>query len=277
MKNLFFANNAAEAVSLLTEYGYCQYLPNARYLSLLSLAPLMKTFIELTNLSPEERKEWEIDVEGNKDPDDGLIERNGGLYDHKFFFHYKDMGRIIPFMENKESYKQNRNKWDYFLGILDDMHSSLSEDMYNLISTFNDMYPQHKIMKKVAKQNHPMRGVLRLLYYKPGYKVVAQPHYDQSLFTFHIADSHPGLIVGKENEKTREVYVQDENTILVFPGMKAELVTDGLIPAAYHVAVGDNITLTQGRWAIVFFYHCDIGISSQKISKMIKQKISSIS
>jgi hypothetical protein len=270
MKNLSLAQNPWSVAPLLLKNGYCLHKSTVQSYDLLQI---IKTFIALTSLPDSERKQWQIDADNDNDPDDGLIERNGGPHDQKFFFHYKSMERILSSMKGTETYGRNKEQWDLFLSMLNELHKTLSLYMEEIISSFHYSYPQYGLKRKIQEHPEGSRGVLRLLYYKPGHTVTAKPHYDPSLFTFHVADSHPGLIVGKDNEKEGTVYKPSEGTILLFPGIKAELATNGLLQAAYHTAIADDITMQQGRWSIVFFYHCKMTYSNAQLSEKIREKL----
>lgn len=273
MKNLSLADSSLDLIPLLINPGYGLYPARLPDLSIQSLQPLIDTFIELTNLPLHERQVWAIDADNDGDHDDGLIERNGGPYDHKFFFHYKNINRILPALAGKEMYERDKDKWNGFLNDLNNIHANLSQDMHDIVKAIDELLPWYDLLKKVKAQPISSRAVLRLLYYKPGHTVVAKPHYDQSLLTFHVADSRPGLIVGKENEVSKNIYFPDGASVLVFPGIKAEIATEGSISAGYHSAIADDVSMQEGRWSIVFFYHCNIGISASELTAIIKQKI----
>ncbi|MES2224453.1 MAG: 2OG-Fe(II) oxygenase family protein [Patescibacteria group bacterium] len=273
MKNIEIAKDAAELSQLLARDGCGLYTSSLSGLSLQALQPIIDTFMDLINLPKEERAEWEIDADGEDNPDDGLVERFGGGYDHKFFFHFKSMERIMHTMSGKQSYANQRDKWDKFLMGLEMIHARLCQDLLQVISAFDGLYPGHDMLEKIKQRNYQTRGIIRLLYYKPGHAVTAKPHYDQSLLTAHVAESRPGLIVGKENHEAGIVYVPDNRNMLVFPGIKADIATDNVMQAMYHVAVADETKIDEGRWAIIFFYNCEVPFTTKELSAKIQEKL----
>jgi hypothetical protein len=246
---------------------------------------IINTFIGLTKLPKSKRSQWAITTPGDREADDGLIERNGGAHDHKFFFHYRDMERLLPYLKERGLLKKDAQKHERFLAQLKTLHRNLSQDMEKVVDGLDASYPDFKIKERVQAQDKTSRGVLRLLYYKPGNEVLAKAHYDQSFLTFQVAESDPGLTI--EGKKVSPVH----GKIILFPGIKAQMVTDAaftangasaltpqwqpksVISAARHSAVSNGVTKEQGRWSIVFFYHCDVGIPTEQVSAIAKKQI----
>ena len=278
------ASGAAEG---LCERGYALY--QCSLLQRFPLRSVIEFFIGLTGLPENERKLWEIYSGDTQKSDDGLIERSDSEHDRKFFFHYKSMDRIMRHIGKTDLYRRQRAKIDEFLHNLDSMHKNLLYDMQCIASAFDKLHPGYSLYEKLMLQHQEGRGVLRLLYYLPGYRVVAKPHYDQSMLTFHVADSHPGLFIG---ENQRDVYVPRRDGMLLFNGIKAEIATSGecakygplralnpswndesKLRATLHGAVSNEDSIREGRWAIVFFCHSKVGLTSEEVSLIGKQKL----
>lgn len=291
-------NTKLNALSTQSNFQAAQELVHNGAAILRSMAPttfcydtIIKHFMNLINSPVDIRKQWEINVEGLTDPDDGLIERSGGEHDHKFFFHFKSMERIMKHMKQQQCYRATRNwlQWENFLGNLERLHRVLSREMNDLILALHDLHPELQLLDRMQLQPEDRRGVLRLLYYKPGNKVAAQPHYDQSLLTACVRNSHPGLYIGDDETN---IYHERADGLLVFPGLKAEIATDsscrkfgpqisllphwksdGIMKAQKHGAIANEESVNTGRWSIVFFYHCKIGLTPMQISELAKQKV----
>jgi len=264
MKNLFTAKDSDEAALLIEKYGFCSVKSKNQQKLISNIQFVIDDFKKLVNSPLEFRSKWQIDVDNDGDPDDGLIERNGGEHDHKFFFHYKDPKRIIPFMKYRLS---DFAKWEMFFRRLEALHTSLMSSMHDFVVSFDQNHLKYKIIDRIRKQSKETRGVLRLLYYKPGLEELARDHYDQSLFTFHVADSHPGLVI---NKNYQDVYEPKDGNLLLFPGIKAKIVSNGRIKNVLHGVVNNDLPPNKSRWSIVFFYHCDVGMTSKGISNIAK-------
>ena len=266
MKNLFLANDSNHATSLMFEDGGC-LIRSKRSAEIRQLTlDVISDFEKLVALNKEARSKWEIIAEDQTCPDDGLIEKNGGVFDHKFFFHYKDERRMFDHLKNN---LPDFGKWEIFLRKSDKLHKILNEEMSIFLEAFNKKYPEYDLLQKVISQPKEDRGVLRLLYYKPGHELMAQHHFDQSLFTFHVADSHPGLVF---DANERDIYHPENNNLLIFPGMKAEIATKSFFKARLHGVVKNGLSPDRGRWSVVFFFHCCVGKSSNEMSQIVKRE-----
>ncbi len=244
---------------------------------------IIPQFINLTNETDEFRKPWFIDLSGDdKEPDHGLIERNGGIYDHKFFFHY-DPELFTHLVQNNartEGYVDFLKNCDRLFGIL-------AAAMEEVAFTFDEIHKHLKfnLYEKMMSLPYHQRHKMRLLSYKKENTVLAQGHYDRCGLTFHVAESHSGLHLNGDSR----FYEAHPNQILLFPGMSAQIATDNilslsgnfrsaldenwnpnpLIPAGFHEV---KQTGTDARWSIVFFSHLDLGLRPSELSTIAKKE-----
>lgn len=103
----------------------------------------------------------------------------------------------------------------------------------------------------------PAERALRFLKYDAAGKgkFLARAHYDRGGCTLALAESAPGLRIGKDDATLTEV-VHKEKTALFMPGFHFPELTDGRIPAAWHDVVqsgDDTYSNDAARWAIVYF------------------------
>lgn len=88
---------------------------------------------------------------------------------------------------------------------------------------------------------------------------IARAHYDRGAITFAIAESAPGLRIGKDEENLQPV-VYDRENLIFMPALALQEYVDGQFPPAWHdvVRAADNFSDDATRWALVFFaepYH----------------------
>jgi hypothetical protein len=243
---------------------------------------LIPQFLKLTNETEEFRKPWFIDLSGDdKEPDDGLIERNGGVHDHKLFFHHSP--GLLRHLTN------NHAKTDDYLSFLKDcdrLYNVLATAMEEVAYSFDEAHRNLKfnLYEKMMKVPYNKRHKLRFLSYKKGNTVLAQGHFDRCALTFHVAESHSGLHLNGNPQ----FYEAHPNQVLLFPGMSTQIATDNklslsgnfkealegnwrsnpLISAGFHEV---KQTSDDARWSIVFFSHLDLGLQPSELSKIAKK------
>lgn len=108
-----------------------------------------------------------------------------------------------------------------------------------------------------AGADKPLERALRFLKYDATGKgkFLARAHFDRGGCTLALAESAPGLRVGKDDASLTEVIHKDK-TALFMPGFHFPEMTGGKIPAAWHDVIQaseDTISMDAARWAIVYF------------------------
>ena len=94
---------------------------------------------------------------------------------------------------------------------------------------------------------------LRLVWYKSGSGMLAQPHLDHSFLTDHLGETDPGLQV-KWQDEFHPIAINPEESCF-FAGRKAPLATQGFIPEAVEHLVMSTLPSGRHRSAAVFFLH----------------------
>lgn len=100
-------------------------------------------------------------------------------------------------------------------------------------------------------------SALRFLKYEPSGQgnFLARAHYDRGCTTLALAESAPGLRIGKNEETLKEV-VHKENVALFMPAYQLMEMTDKRFLPSWHDVVqssNDVYRENAARWAIVFF------------------------
>lgn len=108
-----------------------------------------------------------------------------------------------------------------------------------------------------AAPDTPLERALRFLKYDATGKgkFLARAHYDRGGCTLALAESAPGLRIGKDDATLTEV-VHKDGTALFMPGFHFPGLTGGQIPAAWHDVIQaseDTLSDDAARWAIVYF------------------------
>ncbi len=204
------------------------------------------------------RLPWAIQLFGEGEPETGLVEKIADTKssDQKWFLHYKP--RLLDnLIERRITFARHG-------GLLRQCHclyNALAETAERQLIELDHQFPELDIQRRLTQWPEAERYILRLLFYKTGTPVLAHPHVDRSFMTFHVAESHPGLILGEK----ATAYETRMDTVLAFPGIKAALLTNDLIPAMKHAVIATN---NDPRWAIVFFTHLDIGVSEEDLKEL---------
>lgn len=200
---------------------------------------------------------WTAD-KNNPDPDEGYIRRSGeqkggGVYDHKEFFHYRPTLRT----KFKVLGVDYQGYYDWLID-LDDLFRCCCESLELIGAVLDDRLPGYDFVSRISRAYLADQPVLRLLHYceaQAANQEIAKFHADRSLLTIHVAETHPGLMLQPNSE--RIPYLPEEGKALVFPGRKAEALTEGKLRALNHgvVVPNDEDVLGQQRQSIVFFGH----------------------
>ena len=103
----------------------------------------------------------------------------------------------------------------------------------------------------------PMERILRFLKYDNDREgdFLARGHYDRGGCTLAIAESAPGLRIGRDDATLAPVVHQDK-TALFFPALHFPTLTNGAVGAAWHDVVQsseDVLSPDAARWAVVYF------------------------
>jgi len=199
------------------------------------------------------RRDWQLHINrpgGPKKPDDGLIRRDpeypGDTTDGKYFFHYRRslednllQRRVIP----------NASQQDLLMhcGII---HHYCADLLVAFAAEFDQVCPGYRLEEQMADFAACELAPLRTLVYDQG-TMVATPHTDYSALTLHLAESRPGLRLGKE----RTPYTAHCGEALIFPGRKFEKLTKGAFKALDHEVEDSDPQNPNRRWSMVYFGH----------------------
>jgi isopenicillin N synthase-like dioxygenase len=179
--------------------------------------------------------------------------RAEGSLDNRGYFHYNeyaderfrveaaDCPELISFMDAvRPLFLEAQDKMKEVVRTLDVDYPGL----------YDNLFPSDR---------HPL-VLLRLLAYErmePG-DFLAKGHYDRGTCTLAIAESAPGLRIGKGPEDIKEV-TREPNTALFFPGLTFnEYTSPEFIPSWHDVIQKEEYILNEqtARWAIVLFNGC---------------------
>lgn len=175
-------------------------------------------------------------------------EQEYGDLDNKEYFHYNEYieEEFKEFLENKEVNK--------FLKYAKIIYNESKETIRKIIKELDHEYPG--IYRNFFPENKKPYFYLRFLKYNSTNKDIflAKGHYDRGCCTLAIAESSPGLRIGKNDKEIYEV-THRENRVIFFPGKKLHEITSKVFRPAWHDVVqkGTNYNKEVARWAIVFF------------------------
>ena len=174
-----------------------------------------------------------------------------GLDDNKEYFHYNRYAE----QEFKTLLEDNDPKITDFLASAKQIYEESERVMKEILKIFDYEFPglYHTFCPEKA---HP-RFYLRFLKYEPTCKenFLAKGHYDLGGCTLALAESAPGLRMGKNEETLKEVEHKERHAVFM-PGLLFPAITSHEFVPAWHDVVQkstDTHSEDVARWAIVFF------------------------
>ena len=243
---------------LLSELSSKAYVALPFPLSREELGEAAETFFEFLKL-PQETKRSLFFLRDPKDPQGtevGYVRTKGekdaeyGSKDFKEYFHYHPDAEA----HFKEAADQNP-ALRTFLDAAAEIFAAAEESVQGVLKELNTEFPG--LYESFCDQNLPLERALRFLKYDAAGKgkFLARAHFDRGGCTLALAESAPGLRIGKDDASLTEV-VHKDRTALFMPGFHFPEMTDGRIPAAWHDVVQsseDVLSTDAARWAIVYF------------------------
>ncbi len=212
-----------------------------------------QAFIYFLSLPVDVKKKFYVkfDVKDRKS-DVGYLLRmqEMGNADNKEYFHYH------PLAEKKfKSLAKKYPEAKMFMRRASHIYAEASKTMSRVIKVLNAEFPG--IYNKFFSKNGRNRFFLRFLKYD--YQAVgaalAIAHYDNGGCTLALAESAPGLRIGRDNKSLRAVIHKDKTAIFM-PGLNLHTITSKEFTPAWHDVVQKSKRTTNkniARWAIVFF------------------------
>ncbi len=209
---------------------------------------VMNGFNRFLAESDEYRELWHFDLSHDNEADDGYVPRKGKGHDFKIFFHYRP--HLTAHLRHRGVEFGRHVMW---LKDCEQLFWIAHERACELLSELDKLVPGRNLERRM--EGCPT-NVLRLLSYDfhSGTRVMAQPHYDRSFLTLHLAEQRPALIVGGTLEPAKA------GEAIIFFGLKGEAVLGPPARALLHNAVdpeGSQSEEQPNRWAIIFFAHLD--------------------
>lgn len=195
---------------------------------------------------PEDyRKDWILDAGVQDDPDDGLIPRNGGEHDKKFFFHYRP--RIRRLLDAKGV---DYSAYEDWFQVLHELHGIIQGEAEFVAGHLDQVIPELNFLPALKASEET---VLRILWYNEvNYdNVIAKPHTDRSAMTVHLCDNYPGLMTSEGLIETKK------DDALLFVSQKLDILSGGKIHCLPHQAIVDRIPPGEKRWVLVAFVNTD--------------------
>lgn len=206
---------------------------------------------------PEELKEsLRFKRETDKVSDIGYVRTKGekgedsGRRDYKEYFHYHPDARE-RFMDEAA----REPKLAAFLAAADGIFRDAEHTLRRVISELDGAYPG---LYDAFCPEGPEERILRFLKYDnrgTEGEFLARAHYDRGGATLAIAESAPGLRIGKDDASLTPVIHEDGKAVF-FAAPQMRDLTNNEIPCAWHDVVqasGDTVSNDAARWAVVFF------------------------
>ncbi len=216
-----------------------------------------ETFLNFLSLPLEVKERYYFKVdEGSHRTNVGYVRRHKdtGNADNKEYFHYHALSleKFSGLMEADDERAR------HFLIAAENIFQKASAALRGLLSIFEEGVPG---ITATFFESHDFPSLyLRFLKYdvKDAGDFLARGHYDTGAITLALAESAPGLRIGKNDKDIKEVPSRDSGSALFMPAMRLRDLSPALagVSPAWHDVVqksADTYSDTVARWAIVFF------------------------
>jgi hypothetical protein len=201
---------------------------------------------------------WEFDLP-HRPKDNGLIRQSKGETDNKWIFQFH------PFLKKqlKERGVNTSNFTDFLLNV-ESLYYLCRAAARNALSSMDATMPGYDFLARLDRKPDTEQHMLRIAVYDPGYNVLAHSHTDRGPITIHVAESEPGLELIEEEI----LYRAKPDTGLVFYGLQAKELTNGILAPTLHQAINKTDS-GEKRWSIVFFTSIDVGVPYHILSEKV--------
>ena len=211
-------------------------------------------FISFLGLPQELKEKFDYSVDPN---DRGsrvgyrIKKQKGGDLDDKEYFHY----HLSAEKEFKELFELKNPVIDMFINSARMIFKNASSVLEDILKEFDEEFPG--IHEKYFPKDQYPKFYLRFLKYnaKEGKKHLAAANYDRGGCTLALAESGPGLRIGRTETELHEVSHTDGKALFM-PGLLFQELTSDEFPPAWHDVIQKSEDAYSGdasRWAIVFF------------------------
>ncbi len=178
-------------------------------------------------------------------------EKKEGEKDNKQYFHYSPDAdkKFDKILENSSEITKE------FIENTRKIYLIAQKKIKEILKEIDKDYPGS--YNQIFNEKNEMFGTLRFLSYytsKEG-DFIAKRHYDKGFATLALAESHPGLELGTNDEDIKEVEHKKDEAIF-FPSYLLSKFTKGEIKPTWHGVTQKrrfNEENISSRWAIVFF------------------------
>ena len=265
LRHQHFLSRDLDTISMPNNLTYEKILSNIKEQNYVEVPFLMpkekaekaaKNFINFLTLPQELKNQFNVIAdEADRGSDSGYVRREKAKgYDNKEFFNYRKISEILlkdSILNNKDNVKVKN-----FFHSAQEIFNGAVKTMRQVIRVINMHH--EGIYNKIFSKNPNRLLCLRFVKYDPAGqdKFLAKAHYDRGSCALAIAESAPGLRVGKDEGTLKEV-TRRGNTAIFMPGFTfAEDVSSDKFTPAWHDVVqkSDNMyNKNVARWAIVLF------------------------
>lgn len=237
--------------SQILEKSYAEIKSNV---SLEDYQKLAKLFLECSEID-EFKKSFSYKVPSYKRGKVGyvleLVEK-GDTDNNKEYFHYN---KYFEEMFKKEINNCKHPSIINLLKLARYIYNKTVDKCVETLSLFESEFPG--ISKRFFPDNSNPLFILRILKYPnlTDGDFLAKAHYDRGIFTFALAESGPGLRLGRNDLDLKEV-VHSEGKIIFMPSLGADLLTSKDFHPVWHDVLQreeHKVSEKVSRWAIVFF------------------------
>ncbi len=171
--------------------------------------------------------------------------------DNKEFFHYNHAAEKF-FTEGPNYHLPEAAK---FLTMARLINQAATETLHTTLSIISEKYPEVSIEYSLG--NLPERTILRFLKYdvEGTGNFLAHGHYDAGGCTLALAESAPGLRLGRTDKDLVQV-THEPGAAIFMPALYFHTVTDHLFHPVWHDVIQlseDTLSDSVARWSIVFF------------------------
>jgi hypothetical protein len=195
------------------------------------------------------------------------IEKTRGIVleeDPKEFYHFSPgMKQVVKDQHSEYNWGKIPNEFSVLDTSFLAIHTAGRLLTEKTLSIIEDIHPE--VRRLVTPESISTSPVRLLFYHKDQAEELGAGHYDKSVLTFQIAESHEGLRIAKDKESPLEMVRRPSETAAMFPswGLQKEFPETPFTPGWHDITKSD--VLNEGRnmpektaalcarWALIFF------------------------
>ncbi len=184
--------------------------------------------------------------------------------DDKEFFHYTPgMKDVVERQHEQYGWGKPPQEFYMLCNAFIRVHTASRKLTEKILSVVEDTHPN---IRQLVTPSSTLTSPVRLVgYHRGDQQELGAGHYDKSVFTFQLAESHEGLRIAKDNNSPLEIVRRESDKAVFFPSksLKDNYPDTPFTPGWHDIIKSETLNHGRhmseatravfGRWALIFF------------------------